>query len=259
VERSVQIVRQQILAGRTFKDIEDANVYALKWCRYKIALNPTRTTGQTPWEMFSREEKVLLRPLPLEDYRCPLWQSAKVHRDHHIVFEGSFYSVPTQYIGKEVWIRACGRVVELYLDHVKIKTHVRAQSRGQWITDQQDYPRRARFFLEKDKDQCLKQAQEIGQSTYEFLTQVLVSPALLHQRKAQAILRLGERYGSTRLEAACERALSFENKAYKSLKRILAQGLERVDVNQQEERQPLDHTASYLRQPHEFYPQEASL
>jgi len=75
--------------------------------------------------MFVREEKALLRALPSEDYVCPTWQKAKVHRDHHVVFEGSFYSVPTQYIGKELWIRASDRIVDLYLDHERVKTHNR--------------------------------------------------------------------------------------------------------------------------------------
>lgn len=259
VERSVLIVRQQVLAGRNFNDIEEANAYALRWCRFEVALRPSRTTGQPPFEKFIKEEKSVLLPLPLEDYRCPVWQKAKVHRDHHVVFEGSFYSVPNQYIGQELWIRATDRIVDVYCDQIKVKTHIRCQSRGQWITDQQDYPKKAIAFLEKDKDHCLKQAQEIGPSTYEFLVNVLQSPALLHQRKAQAILRFSEKYGALRLEAACKRALSFDNKAYKSLKKILVQGLEQIEVSQEEERQPLAPQTSYLRKPHEFYSQEVSL
>lgn len=95
VERSVCLVRQQILAGRFFKDIEDANAYALQWCRYDMGLTPSRATGQAPWAIFIGEEKESLLSLPKKDYVCPLWQGAKAHRDHHVVFEGSFYSVPT--------------------------------------------------------------------------------------------------------------------------------------------------------------------
>lgn len=254
VERSVQIIRQQILAGRTFKDIEEANSYALHWCRYEISLRVTRTTGKTPWDLFIQEEKEALLALPLEDYSCPVWQKCKVHRDHHIVFEGSFYSVPSSYIGQEVWLRATERVVDIYMEHVKIKTHVRSKIRGQWITDIQDYPKGAKFFLEKDRDNCLRQAQEIGHSTYGFLNEILKTTSLTHRRKAQAILRLGEKYGPKRLEAACQRALSFDNFAYRSLKRILAQGLDNPSSGVEKERKVLDHEASYLRQPDEFYP-----
>jgi transposase len=255
VERSVTIVRQQVLAGRIFKDIEDANAHALHWCHHEIALKPTRTTGQAPWEIFMKEEKALLKPLPSEDYECPIWQELKVHRDHHVVFEGSFYSVPTQHIGKMVWMRASARIVDIYLNHQKIKTHVRSQTRGQWVTDPQDYPKHARAFLEKDKDHCLEQARLIGPSTYQFLSRVLKQPSLLHQRKAQAVLRLEEKYGSQRLEAACQRAMLFENDSYRSLKGILVQGLETQDAQKGIEiKSVLPRHASYLRGRHEFQP-----
>jgi hypothetical protein len=47
-------------------------------------------------------------------------------------------------------------------------------------------------------------------------------------RKAQAILRLGEKYGQ-QLEEACERAVSFGNYRYKSLKTILEKGLGKAE------------------------------
>lgn len=81
VERSVSICRQQILAGRTFKDIEEANTRALKWCRHENAHAVTRTTGQTPWEMFEGKEKARMLALPEKEFECPIWQSALVHKD----------------------------------------------------------------------------------------------------------------------------------------------------------------------------------
>ena len=40
------------------------------------------------------------------------------------------------------------------------------------------------------------------------------------------MLRLSERFGSERLEAACARALRFDDPAYVTIKRILEQGLD---------------------------------
>ena len=40
------------------------------------------------------------------------------------------------------------------------------------------------------------------------------------------LLRLREQAGDERLEAACERALRFDEASYKTVKRILQQGLE---------------------------------
>ena len=262
VERSVTIVRQQVIAGRAFKDIEEANAYALQWCRHEIGTRPSRTTGQAPWESFIQEEKNFLKPLPAQDYEYATWQELKVHRDHHIVFEGSFYSVQTQYIGAMVWVRASQRMVDIYVNHQRIKRHIRACNRGQWVTDPQDYPKGAKAFLEKDKAYCLEQGRLIGTSAYQFLSQVLEKPGLVNQRRAQAILRLAGKYGVQRLEAACQRAISFENYTYRSLKGILAQGLDGQPLQEDRTaRTTLPEQTSYLRGQHEFQPvcQGASL
>ena len=43
VERNMPVVRQQLLAGRTFRDIDEANQRALKWCREEIGM-------ENPWD-----------------------------------------------------------------------------------------------------------------------------------------------------------------------------------------------------------------
>jgi hypothetical protein len=48
-------------------------------------------------------------------------------------------------------------------------------------------------------------------------------------RAAQAVLRLGERFGPVRLEAACARALAFDNPKYRTVKTILDKGLDQIE------------------------------
>tara|TARA_B100001750_G_scaffold81172_1_gene64511 strand:+ start:347 stop:1882 length:1536 start_codon:yes stop_codon:yes gene_type:complete len=228
VERSVSLVRQQILAGRTFKDIIEANSKALQWCREEIATRVCRSTGRTPLDIFENEEKVCLKPLPLKEYEAAHWQELKVHRDHHVVFEGSYYSVPTAYIGKKIWLRASLRMIEIYSEHQKIKVHIRSSIRGKWVTDQQDYPESKRLFLENNSKSCLKQAQLVGPFTAQFMEKILEGSTVIGQRKAQAILRLRDHYGHQRLEAACQRSVGFDNFTHMSLKNILNHGLEKV-------------------------------
>ena len=254
VERSVTIMRQQVLAGRDFKDIEEANARALEWCQKEISERVTRTTGETPGARYERE-KEYLNPLPLEEYECTKWQKARVHKDQHVVYRGSFYSVPYLYVGKEVWLRIGARLLEVYLEEKRIKVHPLCGQKGQWITDTKDYPERSLSFIEKDRGYCLEEAKKIGSSTGQFFEEILHKPSLTQQRKAQAILRLGAQYGAGRLEASCKRALRFDNLEYKSLKRILVQGLDETDKETEEriqEQQEALKEGSYLRSPREF-------
>jgi hypothetical protein len=49
-------------------------------------------------------------------------------------------------------------------------------------------------------------------------------------RTAGRLLRLADRFGSERLEAACVRALRFDDPSYTTIKRILEQGLDREEL-----------------------------
>lgn len=71
VERSVTIVKQQLIAGRNYDSIDTANRAAFDWCKNEIAHRVTRTTGETPWNLFIREETFALKSLPETDFECP--------------------------------------------------------------------------------------------------------------------------------------------------------------------------------------------
>ncbi len=258
VERSIIIIRQQVLAGRNFKDINALNQFAEDWCRNDIAHQVTRTTGKTPWEMYDKVERALLTPLPDTEFECPEWEKALVHRDHHIVFKGSFYSVPTLYIGKTVWIRAGRKMLKIFLNEQLIKTHVLSTRKGEWVTDTTDYPEEARKFITFKSTECLAEAKQYGSSVYEIVSKVLENYSITRQRKAQAILRLTKKYSAERLEAACKRAIYFENLEYKSIARILEQGLDQKDFGEEIETVRDIGPGVFLRDPKEFCAEEIS-
>jgi transposase len=140
VERNVPVVRQHLLAGRNFRDIDEANERALTWCRQEIGMEIHGTTKRRPWEVFQTEEAPHLKPMPSESFECPLWKQCTVHPDYHIVFEGSYYSLPTRFIGQQVWARATRHLVRIFRNEELIKTHPRAARPGTWRTDLSDYP-----------------------------------------------------------------------------------------------------------------------
>jgi len=60
-------------------------------------------------------------------------------------------------------------------------------------------------------DACIRQAERLGPGLGQFTT-VLLSGTFprARLRQAQKLLRLAERYGAARVNAACARALAFE-------------------------------------------------
>jgi hypothetical protein len=182
------------------------------------------TTKRKPFEVFQKEEAPHLRPLPSESFECPEWKKCTVHPDHHIVFDRSYYSLPTRWISKEVWARGTRRLVQIFFDEQLIKTHIRAEQPGAWVTDLTDYPPEKLAYLMPTPTYCRKKASQIGPHTEALIQEILKEHAMRNLRKAQALLRLAEKHGPLSMEAAARRALFFGNFRYRSIKTILEKG-----------------------------------
>jgi transposase len=223
VERSISLPRQQILAGRAFATIEEANAYALRWCRHDIGIEVTSTTGHKPYELFVKEEKPQLLPLPETPFCCPVWQKAKVHRDCHVVFQGSFYSVPHAYVGQTVDLRADAAMVQIYDSSTQkvIKRHIRTKEKGQSVTDIKDYPLAMAEFIQSNAETYTTKAQEIGPYTQSFVKEIVTADSWQQRRKAAAVLRLAETFSTQELESGCRLMQQIHQKDYKTLKTLL--------------------------------------
>ena len=183
-----------------------------------------------------------------------------MHRDCHVVFSRDFYSVPHQYVGEHLMLRATSNLVEIYYDHKLVKVHARTQPGEKCKTDIKDYPETARKYLEQTPKKCLQEAKALGPSVHHLLKNLLEVPTTTTLRKAHAILRLANQYGNDRLEMACHRALEYNNWEFKSIKKILEQNLDQKNDNQKQssdvEKQqlPLSSGSAYTREGKEFAP-----
>lgn len=225
VERSMPTVRQQLAAGRQYQDLADANEKALAWALTGIGKEKHGTTKEEPLLRFERDEKNTLIPLPGSRFEIPLWKECTVHPDHHLVFDKSYYSVPTRYVGKKVWARGTFRLTEIFLEGELIKCHVRAHKPATWRTDENDYPEKAKAFLFAHPTWCRQQAETFGEDVGRMVREVLEPHSLQNLRKAQAVLRLADKYGAAKLNDACRHLLSFGSTSRQSLQRILEHGI----------------------------------
>jgi len=226
VERMVPFIRNDFWPGRIFTSLNDINVALSAWCMEEAGLRIHGTTGQRPLELFQTTERSALIPLPDTPFQAATWVQAKVARDCHIQVAGSWYSVPYQHAGQTVSVRMTPRLVECYLSYQLIKTHLRV-AKWQRSTDWSDYPPETSRFFQETPDWCRRQARSLGPSVREAVDAVLESPALHHLRQAQGIIRLADKYGPERLDAACARAIAFGDPTYRTIKQILERGLDR--------------------------------
>ncbi len=63
-----------------------------------------------------------------------------------------------------------------------------------------------------------------------IISRILASGGRISLRKVQGILRLSQTYGNDRLEAACLRAVSYDNYTYEAISNILKNKLDQYSI-----------------------------
>jgi transposase len=226
VESGVKYVKNNFAPLRDFRDLTDANQQLMAWVMAEAGNRCHGTTREAPLKRFVETEQHLLRPLPPTPVECARWAQAKLHGDCHIQFEKSRYSAPWRRVGQTLDVRASESTVRLYHNHELVAVHPRATGPGQRMTIDAHLPPEYIAYKMRDPQWCLKQAKVIGPHCHALITRLFADRVLDRLRAAQGVVRLGERYGATRLEAACGRALYFENIQYRSVRVILEKGLD---------------------------------
>ena len=94
------------------------------------------------------------------------------------------------------------------------------------MTRTEHYPPHKAAYLERTPTYCLRLAETIGPSTHAVVDQLLADRPLDRLRSVQALLRLQDQVGKTRLEAACTRASHFGDGRYRRIKDILNAALD---------------------------------
>jgi len=175
-------------------------------------------------EVFAAEEAPALLPLPEAPFELAGWSRPKVGPDAHAKVGRTLYSLPHRLIGRRLDARATAAAVEFYLDGRLVKTHP-WQARGR-RTDWADLPEQQVGFFMRTPAWCRSQAALVGPACDALVGELLAVNALFRLRQAQGVLRLGQRHGDARLEAACARALEAGDPSYRTVKGVLAAGTE---------------------------------
>lgn len=231
VERQVPYVRENFFRGETFIDRDDVQRAAKQWCLTTAGQRVHGTTRKQPMIEFERVERPALQPFQAGCFDTPRWGEPKVNPDQHVRFGNALYSVPYQHKGqrtkgKTVTVRGDRGLVRIYLGGELVKTHP-TQAQGCRSTDHADYPQEKTAYAMRDANFIIGKAAERGEHI-GLLTQKLLSGTYpwAHLRQAQKLLRLADKYGADRVNAACRRALCFGLINVKRVESIVVQAVD---------------------------------
>ncbi|MBS0211586.1 MAG: IS21 family transposase [Proteobacteria bacterium] len=252
VESGVKYVKGSFVPTRDFRDLTDGNRQLHAWVLDQAGVRCHGTTREQPLQRFADTEKALLQPLPAVPPELAVWAQVKVHRDAHVQFEKALYSVPFRLLGQSLWLKAGDTSVWVFQDHQLVTTHPRATSAGQRLCVRDHLPPDALAWSMADPQHCLAAAERIGPHCRRVIEHLFANRVLDNLRAAQGVVRLAGQHGNARLEAACERALAFADPRYRTIKTILARGLDQQALTTQVEIDLYRRGGRFCRTPSEL-------
>ena len=149
----------------------------------------------------------------------------------HLQFEKAFYSAPFRLVHAELWVRASETTVKIFRNYELQAIHPRLHKPGAKSTIQDHLPPEAVAYLMHDPQWCLKQAEAIGPCCTSLIKQLFAHRVLDNLRAAQGVVGFAKSFGAQRLEAACERAILYDNPRYQTIKTILTKGLDLLQAD----------------------------
>jgi len=237
IERGVGYVKSNGLRGREFESLQAENEFLQEWERKVADTRIHGTTKRHVGEMFETIERTALRPLPASLFPVYEERRRRVSRDGHIEVARAFYSVPPEYLGRDVWVRWNDQTVRV-LNHrfEQIALHCRKPD-GKFSTLQEHLASEKINSVERGAEYLLRKVRLIGASAARWAEGTLAAHGVGGMRIIMGLLSLSEKYESHAINAACETAWKNRAFRYRIVKKLLhrdaaeQQTLEFLDVH----------------------------
>ena len=229
VESGIKYVKNNFLKGLETKSLSIAKEKLRDWMYNKCNKRVHGTTRKVVVEEFYRREKPCLLKLPNERYDTYVVEKRRVNRYGHISFRYNYYSVPHEYIGEEVSIKAGRDILKIYSkDYTEIALHPLNKDTGNFITNENHI---SEIKRRKNAAYYEGKCREIGDEVVAFLNNLKSFKPNEYHRLIQGVISLRKYYNNSQIDAACMRANRFGCYSFKSVKRICEQGLFEVPAD----------------------------
>jgi len=244
VEAGVKYVQDNALKGRKFASLAAQNLFLAEWERTVADTRLHGTIRQQVGPYFTQVERPALLPLPPSLF--PSFHEAKrsVHRDGHIEYAKAYYSVPPEFYGRQVWVRAESALLRIFSERMElIALHARVEP-GRFHTQPEHLHPHKRNAVERGAAYLLQQCQRIGEHSGAWAEAMLAQRGVEGIRVLQGLLQLVRQHPAAEVEAATAIALQQGAWRLRSLRHLLTTTAPVVQLDFLQEHaliRPLDH------------------
>ena len=220
IEAPFQYVEGNLLNARTFLNLEDLRAKARWWLKEKSDTHRHDTTGRPPLELFLEQEERALQPLPAHPYDSSEVALRICRMDGFLEHETNLYSVPLEYVGDILTLKATEHEVFIYSPHIELIARHERKPAGACACLEDPAHRKSkkiRYGLEPVREAFLR----LGESAAEFLEGLKERYPRNCGYHARLILNLKERYHSDDIYRACVHASRYQAFDAKAVERIV--------------------------------------
>jgi transposase len=243
VETGVLIAQRWIIARlrhRKFFALEELHA-AVSELVEELNSRPFKKLPGCRRSAFESIDRPALKPLPARRFEASEWVRARVNIDYHVAFDERLYSVPHALVGERIEVRATANTVEILHAGQRVASHRRSYGpKGVAVTEEHHRPESHRAYGKWPPERLIQWAASLGPSVRRVAEMTLAQYPRPEMgfRAVLGIIRVGERHGAARFDAACARALSVSGSTpprRKYIEALLKRGIERAPLPHQED------------------------
>lgn len=222
-----------VLRNRTFYSLAEINA-AIADCRTRLNEKVMRGYGKSRQELFNELDKPVLKELPGTPYEWAEWVKFRLGVDYHVRYDDHFYSGPYQLAKEELWMRASGQMISIYFKGNRVASHLRSFKKWDKTTLPEHMPSHHRAQAEWTPERILNWVKSIGPAAAQVVEKMMAEKQHPEQafQSALGIISLSKKYGSERVEKASIKALKIHSHRYHTIKTMLKNNMEDVDLSQ---------------------------
>ena len=221
VENAVGYIKKNFLAGLDIPDFSAVNPAARSWLDTVANVRVHGATRKKPIELFNTE-KPDMRPLPEAPYEVAVSRLVRATNRFRVTLESNRYSVPAQYAGERLILKANPERICIYHETSLIAQHPRSYGRHEDF-ELPDHPKALLAQRHAAREQRLLMSFLKLTPKAEAYCQELKQRRMNPRHHIRAIVALSEIYGPEKVARAIEDAVVFGAYSSEYITNILEQ------------------------------------
>lgn len=206
VEGSIKYLRHSFFYGRSFATLADLRLQAARWLEATANARLHATTRERPCDRLL-VERPRLRALPARPFDSDLVEAAIVSKEARVRLDTNAYSVPPDYVGRTVHLRASETRLRVLCDGQEIASHERSWGRHLLVEDpahvEKLLARRKAAWGPRRRDRLAS----LGPEARQYL-QEIARRSIDLENEVRKLTRLLALYGETEVLGGMAKALA---------------------------------------------------